>query len=137
MVQETESMSWEAEYPAAATANLLRFGAETLARTLRFYEVRNPAGEIILNAGVALWSFSRPPELWLVLAKPFFRNLREALRLGREAVKLPVSQYEGLICDVACDNQAELHFARHLGCRPTGRPSLRPDGDQYIQFGVY
>lgn len=137
MVQETEGMSWEAEYPATAVANLLRFGMETLARTLRFYEVRNPAGEIILNAGVALWSFSRPPELWIVMAKPFLFNLRESLRLSLEAMKLPAAQYEGLVCDVARDNRAELHFVYHLGCKPTGRPSLRPDGDKYIQFGVY
>lgn len=136
MIKEVDTLPWEGEYPARVTAAMLRYGADTIAFTKRYYEVRNPAGEMIMGVGVALWSFSRPPELWVMLAKPYFTNLRQALAISREAMALPVSQYEGLVCDVLKTNKTELHFVQHHGWRPTGARSLRPNGDLYTQFGV-
>lgn len=136
MVSEVDTMPWEAEYPARVTALMLRYGAETIAYTQKFYEVRNPKGEMILGAGVALWNFARPPELWMLIAKPFFVNIREGLRLTRRALYLPASQYPNLVCDVRKDNVTELHFVRHLGWAPSGQPTLRPNGEAFIQFKV-
>jgi len=135
MVNEVTDFPWEGEYLAATTATILR-GAETLMYTKRFYEVRNQRGELLLSAGVALWSFVRPPELWLHLAKPYFVNLRESLRITIEAMALPADQYPGLVCDVRKDNVTELHFVKHCGWRPTGHASLRPNGEDFIQFEV-
>lgn len=137
MIKEVDTMPWEGEYPARVVAAVLRYGADTLTFTQKYYEVRNLQGELILGAGVALWSFSRPPELWVMLAKPYFVNLRESLRFTKEALRLPASQYPGLVCDVAKTNKTELHFVYHCGWQPTGRRSLRPKGEDYIQFGVH
>lgn len=136
MIREVEDFAWEAEFPASTVAKFLRDGADTLAFTQRYYEVRNPRGELIMVLGVALWSFARPPELWLLLAKPYFVNLRKSLQITRAAMALPISQYPGLVSDVRRDNVAELHFVQHHGGRPTGRKSLRPNGADFIQFGV-
>ena len=136
MIKEVDTMPWEAEYPARVTAALLRYGRDTLLYTQKFYEVRNVRGELILGAGVALWNFVRPPELWIMLAKPYFVNLRDSLRETAVALALPKQQYPNLVCDVARDNKAELHFVKHIGWRPTGQPSLRPNADRFIQFGV-
>lgn len=136
MIKEVETMPWEAEYPARVTAAMLRYGMDTLLYTKRYYEVRNSSGELILGAGVALWSFARPPELWIMLAKPYFLNLRESLRLTAEALPVPATQYPNLVCDVLKTNKSEIHFVRHMGWRPTNQRSLRPRGDDYIQFEV-
>ena len=45
MIQEVDTLPWEAEYPSQVTAALLRYGADTIAFTKRYYEVRNPSGE--------------------------------------------------------------------------------------------
>lgn len=136
MVREVDTFPWEGEYPAASVARFISCQSETLMYTQRFYEVRNAAGELILGAGVALWSFVRPPELWLMLAKPYYVNLRDSLRLTKAALALPAADYEGLVCDVRKDNVSELHFVKHCGWVPTGRPSLRPHGENFIQFEV-
>jgi hypothetical protein len=136
LINITSTHSWEAEFPAAATAELLRYGRKTFEYTHEFYEVRNPAGEIVLTAGVAVWSPLRPPELWIVLAKPYFRNLRESLAVTGEALATPVSRWPSLVCEVMKTAKRELHFVNYFGWVPTGRKSLRPDGDNYIQFGV-
>ena len=136
MVQEVDMFPWEGEYPAPQMARFIRNQAETLMYTKRFYEVRNDSGELILGAGVALWSFVRPPELWLLLAKPYFVNLRDSLRLTKMAMALPAEQYSGLVCDVRKTNKAEMHFVKHCGWRPTGHASLRPHGENFIQFEV-
>ena len=136
MIKEVEGFSWETEFPAAATAAMLRDGADTLVFTQRYYEVRNPQGELIMALGVAVWSFARPPELWVVLGKPYFVNVRKSLNITRADMALPVSHYPGLVCDVRKDNAMELHFVKHHGWTPTGKRSLRPNGDSFIQFGV-
>jgi hypothetical protein len=136
MIREVDALPWEGEYPGATVATFLRHGADTLIYTQRYYEVRNPAGALILGVGVALWSFVRPPELWVLLAKPYFADLRESLRITREAQVLPLSQYSGLVCDVARNNAVENHFVKHMGWSPSGNESLRPDGHKYIQFEV-
>ena len=133
-------MPWEAEFTARATAGMLRDmtrnNAQTLGRTDRFYEVRNAAGEIILAAGVSVWSFVRPPELWLLLVKPFMRSLRDSLILTREALQLPLRHYPNLVCEVRRDNQTELRFVAACGWHISGDLSLRPNGEDFIQFKV-
>ena len=133
-------MPWEGEFSAAALEPMLRDimynNGQTLGRTDRFYEVRNAAGEIIVATGVAVWSFVRPPEMWLLLAKPFLRNVRDSILRTREAQRLPAARYPNLVCDVAKDNKRELHFVRALGWVPTGVASLRPNGADFIQFKV-
>ncbi len=136
MIKEVDTLPWEAEYPARVTATMLRYGTDTLRYTKRYYEVRNPRGELILGAGVALWSFARSPEIWIMLAKPYFVNLRESLRLTAAAMILPKMHYPSLVCDVDRDSATELHFVKHLGWVPSKLPSLRPDGHKYIQFEV-
>ena len=136
MIKVVDDHLWEAQYPAETVATLLRYGAGTFRHTLEFYEIRNPAGELVMTAGVALWSMVRPPEIWTVLAKPYFVNLRESLAITREAMQLPLRNWPGLVCDVLAASKKEMHFVQYLGWQPTGRRSLRPDGDKYIQFGV-
>ena len=136
MIKEVDTMPWEAEYPARVTAAMLRYGADALAYTKKFYEVRNVSGELIMGVGVALWSFARPPEMWIMLAKPYFVNLRDSLRTSRAALHLPASQYPGLVCEVKKGNAAEEHFVLVHGFRPTGQPSLRPNGAAFTQYGV-
>lgn len=129
-------MEWEGEFGAAQTAQLLRSGADTLECTLSWYEVRNPAGEVLMLAGVALWSFVRPPELWTALCVPFARNLRESLTLTRDAIRLPISQYPGLVCEALWADWKAQNFIRKLGFTPSSRESLRPNGHLYRQFEV-
>lgn len=135
-IRSVADFPWEGEYPSSTFATLLRYGRESLDYTKEFYEVRTPSGELILGAGVALWSFARPPELWTILAKPYFLNLRESLRLTRAALSIPAEKYANLVCDVEKNSKKELHFVKHMGWVPTGQPSLRPNGNQYIQFKV-
>lgn len=137
MIKEVDVMPWEGEYPARVTAAMLRYGRDTLTFTRQFYEVRNVRGELILGVGVALWNFVRPPELWVMLAKPYFLNVRESLKVSREALALPVEQFPGLVCDVLNGNKTEEHFVWAHGFRPTGQPSLRPNGGAYTQYGVH
>lgn len=131
-----DTFPWEGEYPASTCAALLRYGEETLNFTKCFYEVRREDGALILGAGVAVWSFVRPPELWIILAKPYFTNLRSSLRLTKKALELPASTYPNLVCDVEKTAKRELHFVQHMGWVPTGQASLRPHGEDYIQFKV-
>lgn len=136
VVNELAGMEWEGEFGAERTAQLLRTGDDVLNCTLSWYEVRNPAGEVLMIAGVALWSFVRPPELWTMLCTPYTRNLRESLTLTREAIRLPISQYPGLVCETRRTDLAAQSFARKLGFRPSERRSLRPNGELYRQFEV-
>lgn len=136
MINEVEGMPWEGKYPANVTASLLRYGADTLQFTHSYYEVRNPKGELIVGLGVAIWNLVRPPELWIMLAKPYFANLRQSLRITRAAQRLPISEYPGLVCDVARDSVVEQHFVEHCGWRPTGSASLRPAAEDFIQYGA-
>lgn len=136
MIKEAEGMPWEAELPAAVTANLWKNRNDTLVKTRTYYTVHNPSGEIIMVAGVGIWSFVRNPELWVGLAKPFYRNLRESVRLTREALRLPVSQYPNLICEVETTNRVNAAFAEHFGWRRTGIRSIRPDGELYTQYEI-
>jgi hypothetical protein len=137
VIKEVDTMPWEGEYPARVTAVMLRYGADTLAYTKKFYEVRNVKGELIMGVGVALWNFARPPELWIMLAKPYFTDLRRSLTISRAALHLPAYDYPGLVCDVKNGNKVEEHFVRSHGFRPTGQPSLRPNGAAYTQYGVH
>lgn len=136
MVNEVEDFPWEGEYPSGPFAKLLKHSAETLGYTHSFYEVRRPDGTLILAAGVAVWSFVRPPELWLILAKPYLKNLRENLHLTREALHLPLKKYPDLVCEVEKGYKREEHFVKHIGWKPSGYPSLRPDGHNFTQFRV-
>lgn len=127
---------WEGEYLMAGLRELLLYGKQTFDKTWVFYEVRNVRGEIVMTAGVAVWSLVRQPEAWLLLTKAFSQNLRESLELTREALSLAGARFPGLICEVLADNAADLRFAKAVGWKPTGVPSLRNDGFTYIQFGV-
>jgi len=138
MVREVYEFPWEAQFDAATCTVMLgdmtRNNSQTLGRTLRFFEVRNPAGDIILVSGVALWGVTRPPELWMMMAKPFTNLLRESLYLTREGLRLPLSIYGRLVADVANDNAKELNFVKKLGFRPTGERSVRPGWEDVTQF---
>lgn len=136
MIREAELMPWEAKFPTASVASMLRYGGDTLAFTRKFYEVRQEDGQIIMAAGVAIWSMVRPPELWVMPAKPYFVNLRSSLRTTRAAMALPVAQFPGLVCEVERDNAVELHFVKFMGWVESGRRSIRPNGERFIQFKV-
>lgn len=134
MVSEVEDMPWEARFRLDDLVALLRFGRETLDYTRSFYEVRDVSGELILVAGVALWNFVRPPELWTALAKPFLHNVNANLRMTRRDLVVPLTQYGYLVADVANDNPRDAHFVRALGFAPSGRKSLRPNADAVTQW---
>lgn len=136
MVREVNEFPWEGEYPSATFAKLLKHRDETLGFTRSFYEVRRADGALILGAGVAVWSYVRPPELWLILAKPYFENLRESLRLTRAGLRLPAETFPYLVCEVEHGMRREEHFVKHMGWVPSGQPSLRPDGHNFTQFRV-
>lgn len=102
----------------------------------RFYEVRNPAGALILIAGVCVWSLARKPELWIMLGKPYLQNLRESVLLSREALRLPAMTFPGLICEVRKDDKPALSFAKHCGFREITASSLRKNGEDFIQLEV-
>lgn len=139
MVREIDSFSWEPQFLPSATANMLADLAdrgETLGRTKRFYLVYDQRGDIIAEAGVALWAFTRPPELWIMIAKPFMRNLRESLHITREALELPKSQFHHLVAECYLQEHKSINFVKKLGFRPTGAISVRPNGQNFIQFEV-
>ncbi len=140
MVRESFEFSWEPEFTATALSGMLRDirfnNSQTLGRTKAFYEVLDEAGDILLEAGVAVWSYTRPPELWLMLAKPFFKSLRNSVVLTREALRLPASKFDRLICEVRNTDLAEMRFVKHFGWRPSPNPSFRPDAHLFTQFEV-
>lgn len=140
MIREVEGFPWETEFDSATMAQILRgykFGRhDTMEYTQTFYTVNRPDGTILLAAGVAIWSFVRQPELWLILAKPFFANLRESVKLTSEVWNIPAQTYPNLICEVRKDSPRDYRFAEHFGWQLTGQPSLRLDGEDYIQFGI-
>lgn len=134
MIKEVEDFPWEAEFSSEVTSNFLRNKNDVLIKSIRFYEVRDPSGAIILAAGIGVWSYVRRPELWIAMAKPFLRNLRQSVKLTREALQLPASQYPDLICEVRKNTPTHVNFVKHFGWRPTGVGSIRPDGDNFIQY---
>lgn len=140
MIREVEGFPWEAAFGPATAGKILRGYKkghhDTMDKTHTFYTVHRPDGAIILAAGVAVWSFVRRPELWLILAQPFTENLRESLRLTKEVWRVPSQKYPNLICEVDKHNAQELHFARYFGWRETGERCIRPGGADYIQFEV-
>jgi hypothetical protein len=135
-VLKVADMPWEAELTVPALRQWIGAGEVTRAFTQQYYEIRSIDGALVAVAGVAVWSLTRAPEAWILLAKPYFTHLRESLRLTREALHFAAQQYPGLISEVHRENAVELHFASHVGWVPTGRRCLRPDGDNYIQFKV-
>lgn len=135
-VNQVVDFPWEGEYSAESVAGFLANSAEVFGYTKAFYEVRRPDGALILGAGVAVWSFARAPEMWIMLAKPYFENLRESLRVTRDALSLPAEVFPHLTCEVKKTSAKELHFVKHMGWVPTGEPSIRPNGHNYIPFRV-
>ena len=136
MIREVDDMPWELAMTAEQAALFLQNSAEYLAYTHTFYEVRSPSGALIAAGGVALWAFTRPPELWLRIGKAYLVNLRESLRLCREAADLPLSRYPLLVADVRNSSHIETHFALHMGWVPTGQLSARPNAQDFTQFKV-
>lgn len=140
MIKEVEGFPWEAQFDSSTTAAILRGYNEghhdTMDKTQTFYTVHAEDGTLILAAGVAVWSYVRRPELWLILAKPFTQHLRQSLRLTKEVWTVPSERYPNLICEVKRDNAQELHFARYFGWRETDERCIRPGGADYIQFEV-
>lgn len=134
MVSEETEFPWEGEFLAKDVALLIKYKYETLKYTKRFYAVRNPSGEMIMGAGVALWNFARPPEIYIMLCAPFVYNLRESFQLSKEALRLPVHTFGRVVCDVYSADERAVNFARKFGFTPNGQKSLRPTAKLVTQL---